>query len=359
MGRPGAGGAGGGFHSTGGHSMGHSTSGHHMGSSGGRGGRPGAGSSYSGGSNHHSSYGGGYGGGYGRGYRSGRYYGSSRSYRRRPASVASTCATIIVVFAVIFIFAIYALFSSYRYDTSSGSTIVREKLESGNGFMNDCIEDELGWFENENKAEAELKKFWEETGVQPYIYLKDYDAGLQTDADKEAWATDYYTSEFSSKGREDICLYVYFADADTEGTVGYMTLTEGFQAATVMDSEAESILYSNIDSYWYQDITMNEVFANSFEKTGQRIMKVGKTVEEAKADFMKAIAGMVAAFAAIVVGVIAYKNAAEKRLREKEKEEATERMINTPLETYESKGVDDAASELSKKYENTDKSQET
>ena len=88
-----------------------------------------------------------------------------------------------------------------------------------------------------------LKQFWDETGIQPYIILKSYDASLETEDQKIQWATDYYDANFDT---ENIFLYVYFAEEDTDNDVGYMAYANGFQTSTIMEILIFQILHYNI-----------------------------------------------------------------------------------------------------------------
>ena len=45
-----------------------------------------------------------------------------------------------------------------------------------------------------------LKYFYDVTGVQPYIVLKDYDYSLQTNEEKLAYAEEYYSEHFTNEG---------------------------------------------------------------------------------------------------------------------------------------------------------------
>lgn len=205
--------------------------------------------------------------------------------------------------------------------SSTKSTIAREKLDSGNAYINDCIIDELGWFDNVSKTEKQLKSFWEETGVQPYIILKEYDASLTTDAQKEQWSQDYYDENFDT---ENIFLYVYFAEEDTDNDVGYMTYTNGYQTSSVMDSEAVEIFWNNIDKYWYTDYSTDDVFIMAFIKTGETIMKVSTTGK----DVMKWI---VIALTVLIAGAIIVNIIKQKNKRAKEKAEEDQRILNTSI----------------------------
>lgn len=383
MGRAGAGGMGGGHASGGGHSMGHSSGGHRVGGGGG-GHRAGSGG-FSGGGFGGGSMGGGPRGPMGGGPRGPigggprgpmggpgmggpatpppprrrRYYGGPGvpppgpgGYRRGPGC-GGYMGMLVLVLIIVGIISMGAAGSSTSYvrDTTSvaQTTTVREKLDTGNAYMNDCIDDQLGWFDNVSSTEASLKDFWQETGVQPYIILKSYDESLTTDDAKEDWAVNYYEANFTAEGREDVFLYVYFAEEDTDNEVGYMTYTNGNQSSVVMDSEAVEIFWNYIDFYWYSDSSTDDLFINVFDKTADNIMHAAKTQAEASAARAKTLMCIVIVAGVCIVGVIIYKTTKEKNRREKEKAEETERILNTPLDKYT-----DKAEDLASKYENGD-----
>ena len=257
-----------------------------------------------------------------------RYYGGYGGYggRRRSGGCGTLIATLVILFIMVAVFS-GMVRSTARYggtssSTSQVSTIQREKLESGNAYINNCVIDELGWFERESKTESQLKELWEETGVQPYIILKDYDASLTTDAQKEQWAIDYYDANFDT---ENIFLYVYFAEQDVDGDVGYMCYANGMQTSSVMDSEAIEIFWNNIDKYWYTDMSTDDLFVEAFNDTADTIMHVSTT----GADIAKW--GIIAVIV-IVGGVVIVTVVKQKNKRAKEKAAEDERILNTPLE---------------------------
>jgi hypothetical protein len=204
---------------------------------------------------------------------------------------------------------------------SQTSTIQREKLESGNAYINDCIVDEIGWFDNISKTESRLKNFWEETGVQPYIILRGYDASLTTNAEKEQWAIDYYDANFDT---ENIFLFVYFAEQDTDYDVGYMAYASGKQTSSVMDSEAVEIFWNYIDKYWYSDASTDDLFVNAFNDTADTIMRVSTTGK----DIFKWVLIVIAIIAA---GIIIINLVKQKNKRAKEKAEEDQKILNTPI----------------------------
>lgn len=104
------------------------------------------------------------------------YY--SYDARHKPLSALFSIMVIAIICVTIFV--------CYRRSLTGNvsSSSERTKLETGNAYINDCIEDELNWFDNETKTETKLKSFWEATGVQPYIILKAYDPVLSTDRER-------------------------------------------------------------------------------------------------------------------------------------------------------------------------------
>ena len=330
MGRAGAGGGGGG-HSGGGHSSSRSSGGHHV-SSGSSGRRAGGGrSSYSG----HSSYGG------------GRFYGGGfypRPPRRSTVIVSHGGSFNAVISLIIFVVVLIAAFGGFPSSNSSStksvpkSTQNRERLESGVGYDNNCIVDNIGWFDNVTKTEKSIKKFYDKTGVQPYIVLNAYDSTLLTDTAKEEYAKKWYDEHIKN---ESTFLYMYFAEPDTDNDVGYMAYVNGKQVPSVMDSEAIEIFWAYVDKYWYSDMSTDDMFTTIFTKTADRIMTKSTTAADVGNNAIKVI-GVIIVFAGIIVVMVL------RRKHKAEEAKETEKILNTPL------NGDSEAHDLLKKYKKGD-----
>lgn len=206
-------------------------------------------------------------------------------------------------------------------NSSEKNTIVREKLDTDNAYINDCIIDELGWFDNTSKTAAELKSFWEKTGVQPYIILKAYNSSLTGDSEKEEWTTNYYDENFTA---ENIFLYVYFAEENTDNDVGYMCYANGMQTSSVMDSEAVEIFWNYIDRYWYADMSTDDVFVNAFSNTANTIMHVSTNGW----DVLKWVFIVIAIIAAGAVVIILVN---KRNQRKKEEAAEAQKILETPI----------------------------
>lgn len=331
MGRAGAGGGGGG-HSGGGHSSSRSSGGHHVssGSSGRRAG--GGGSSYSG----RSSYGGG-------GFYGGGFY--PRPPRRSTIIVSHGGNFNAVISLIIFVVVLIAAFGGFPSSNSSStksvpkSTQNRERLESGVvGYDNNCIIDNIGWFDNVTKTEKSIKQFYDKTGVQPYIVLNAYDSTLLTDTAKEEYAKKWYDEHIKN---ESTFLYMYFAEPDTDNDVGYMAYVNGKQVSSVMDSEAIEIFWAYVDKYWYSDMSTDDMFTTIFTKTADRIMTKSTTAADVGNNAVKVI-GVIVVFAGIIAVMVI------RRKHKAEEAKETEKILNTPL------NEDSEADDLLKKYKKGD-----
>lgn len=315
MGRAGGGGGGrsGGFHSSSRSSGSHRSSSSRAGSSS-FGSSSSRGSSF--GHSSHSYHGSSYHGG---GYHGGHYGGP---YHYAPTR-RNGCLSTLLTFATL-LFLIVVLINTLNPSVATKSTIERTKLESGLAYDNDVVlTDEIGWVESKDKVGRELRKFWDKTGVQPYIMLLRYDENLRTDAQKEAYTEELYEQYID---REDALLFVYYGERDVENDVGLMCYTLGKQATSVFDGEAIDIWFNYIDKYWYGSYTTTDVFISAYNNTA-------KTIMSAPTNFWDFGKVAVIVLAVILVAMIAYKALKSKFKRDKEKVAETERILNASMNT--------------------------
>ena len=247
-----------------------------------------------------------------------------------------------VVILLIFIGILLGMFSSIGGGSSTdipASSYNREKLDSGNGYINDCIYDELGWFDNVSRTESRLKDFYEETGVQPYIMLLDYIPGVDSDSQKEEYARQLYEKNIDN---ESTFLYVYFAEENESESddPGYMCYVNGIQVSSVMDAEALDIFWAYLDKYWYTDMSTDDMFVKIFDSTADTIMTKSTTSKD-----VAKYALIVVAAGVVVFGVV--KVVKLKHKRAKEEAEETERILNTPMESL----VDEELKKTAAKYD--------
>lgn len=250
--------------------------------------------------------------------------------RWRPSILMSI---LVVVVCICFL---SVLFSHGRSAGSSiaPSTTPRTKAESGNAYISDCIEDELGWISNTGKVSSELKTFYQLTGCQPYLILMPYSEEFDTEEAREEWSKNYYDTNFTEN--QNVVLYTYFDDG--EGT-GNDTLFVGTQSGVVFDSEAQEIFWNYLDYYWEaSDLSEDEMFIQTFNDTAERIMTVTTTENDVK-QTVAIVIGLIAVGAIVIILV------SKKFKREKEKAQETIDILNSPLNN-----MGDATSDLADKY---------
>ncbi len=220
----------------------------------------------------------------------------------------------------------------------------REKLNTGNSYMQECIQDELGVFGNTGKAERELKKFWNETGVQPYVYMKSYDASLTGNAAKRSWAEDYYNSTFD---RDDVFLFVYYSDEDA-ASQGYMVCHSGDVAATVMDDAAVDIFFEYVDKNQEAGLPVDESVVGAFTDASKTIMTYSKkdAVRSNMGPIIKAllkvflVVSLVLIVALAIIIVVSVKFS-----KDEDEEEERQKILDAPIEPLMTE-----ADELTEKY---------
>ncbi|MCD8022520.1 MAG: hypothetical protein LUF30_05970 [Lachnospiraceae bacterium] len=157
--------------------------------------------------------------------------------------------------------------SSSNSPSSSDSN--RVKIETDLEFDSDCILDELGWVDDVDATGASLEDFFDATGVQPYVYFKDYDSSLTSDSDKEDYAQQWYEDNIDNEGT---FLFIYFAEEDTDNDVGYMYYVCGYDIESVMDEEACELFWDYVDEYWYSDLSTDDMITEIFDSLADAIM---------------------------------------------------------------------------------------
>lgn len=212
----------------------------------------------------------------------------------------------------------------------------------------DWYEDNIGWISNKNTLISGLEDFYNKTGIQPYILFVQYSDEYWNGNVLNATAADQYLEEvYNNKFTDEAhFIFAYFqsrldSKSEMEGEFRYLS---GYSADTIMDNEAISILWGFFEKNYYNtSLSMEKMISNTFSETAERIMSRPTNGW----DFIiVVIVGVII----VVSVVIIYKTIKNVNKRAKEKEEYTEKILNTPLETF---GTD--TSELEKKYEDNNK----
>lgn len=261
-------------------------------------------------------------------YEDPRYYDDGSPYRQNapvpPRRSGGGTKIVLVLIGLILVFLIFISFMGCSPKSSQDhvgiSTVNREKIDNPNAYNYNDIVDEVGWFDNTSQAAKELKSFYDKTGIQPYIVLKAYDPSLKTDAQKAEYARNYYEEYIPD---EDTLLYMYFAEPN-ENAVGYQELVNGKEIGSVMDPEAVSIFWNYLDQEWTTDKSTDELFADTFNQTADRIMTRTTTSKDVWSKALIVLA--VVAVGGVIIAVLMV-----RRKHEKERAEETERILSTPL----------------------------
>jgi len=205
------------------------------------------------------------------------------------------------------------------------STVNREPLSGVCVESNDWYEDSAGWISSKAKVTAGMKTFYKKTGVQPYLIITNEVNGkgsTLTDAEAETYLEEKYDSLFDDEGHL-IFLFMEYADSAYKEY-----LYVGNKASSVIDLEAQEIIYDYADYYYTADLDDDTYFSTVFEKAANRIMTKTTTSK----DIVWKVIGIIGAIGGIiVVGVIIIK----KKKYEAQKAEEDRRILETPINNPE------------------------
>ncbi|MDW7677051.1 MAG: TPM domain-containing protein [Bacillota bacterium] len=250
---------------------------------------------------------------------------------------------LLIVIAIIAVIIMSGMFSMFSGPVNSGSssqittsTIRREALPPGSVNETSYFTDELGWISNPTQLTAGLRNFYQQTGVQPHLYITDtvYGSHSPSTAELDDFANELYDALFTDEAH---LLLVFF-----EYNESYMTrYVAGTQAKTVIDSEAADILLDYIDRYYYDESLTDEVyFSTAFNDAADRIMNVERSP-------WIAVFVVIGLAALALILFVWWRNVKkQKNLEAQQREE----MLKTPLEKY----GDLEMEKLEKRYEDPD-----
>ena len=262
-------------------------------------------------------------------------------FGRGPGLGGCGCGVLIAVLIIVVIFVILISVGTGSFTTNNGgenditkSTITREALPKGSVNETDYYTDGLGVINNRTTLLNGMKYFYNETGVQPYLYITDSIGDYTFDPSMEElqnFTNNLYGELFSDEAH---LLFVYLEFEDS-----YMTYyISGTQAKSVIDTEAGDILLDYMDRYYYDDsLSYEEFFSKAFSDTADRIM----TVTRSPWIPVLIVLALLALAALLFVWWMRAKK--QKNLEAQQ----TEDILNIPLEKF---GTTEAE-ELAKKYE--------
>ena len=268
-----------------------------------------------------------------------RYSNRGPNYPGGGGGCAPGCGTAVLVLIVLM--AVFMFLANVGSGSSGGtnsvapSTIEREALPSGAVNETAYFTDEAGWITNDGQLTDGLRHFYNETGVQPHLYITEEINGSQraSMAEVETFANDLYDDLFTDEAH---LLFVFYEGVPNEYITYYVT---GTQAKQVIDAEAGTILLDYIDRNYYDNsLTDEQFFSRSFKDAADRMMEVTTSPW---------IPVLIIAGLAGLAGILFLW---WRKRKEQEAIEAkrTADILNTPIDTF---GTDSPADDLAKKYE--------
>ena len=199
-----------------------------------------------------------------------QYQQAQHTYQGKSKSSGSGCLTALLILLIFF--AVFALMAGGGSGGVPKSTVERTKLDSKYVTKTAYFKDTAGVIGSTSTLEKGLKAFYDKTGVQPYVYFTtDIDGDINPDSDvMDAYCEKLYGELFSDEGHLLVVSYGY-------DNLGYWYWV-GHNAETVFDAEAREIFETYVDHYGedlvYDDIGIDEFYANVFSDTADRIMQV-------------------------------------------------------------------------------------
>lgn len=202
------------------------------------------------------------------------------------------------------------------------STIERSKLDSSLCTKVDTwYQDDINWIHDEKTLLKGLKTFYDQTGVQPYLWITDNINGKAkpNTSDFETALKSKYSELFKDDGHVIVCFM------ESSPSVYATYYWAGSAAKGVIDDEAGEILLDVIDSKYTSDLSDEEMLSKSFSDAATRMMKVGRTTKQYIILAVAVVAGL-----GIIVGFIFLLKA--KRKSDAEEAEERERILNTDID---------------------------
>ena len=196
-----------------------------------------------------------------------QYQQAKESYYQQRRSSGIGCLTALII--VFLIFLVFALAGNSASSVPK-STTERTKLDAQYVTRTAFYEDSTGWITSSSRLEKGLKSFYQQTGVQPFLYVTEDINGdtNPSNSEMDAFCAELYDKLFEDEGHILVVSYDY---------IGYWYYI-GHSAETVFDSEAQEIFETYIDHYaddlLNNQIGLDEFYSNVFADTGNRIMQV-------------------------------------------------------------------------------------
>lgn len=244
------------------------------------------------------------------------------------------CGTVFVIVAAVLL--VLLLVVAMGGGSCSGanvpaSTIERTALPAGSVNETGYFTDEDGdWIHDPAELERGLRHFYEETGVQPYVYILP-NGSVRSYQELQSIAQEKYDELFTDQAH---FVLVFCDDGNGRFNAAYWA---GAMTGSVLDDEAINIFKAYLSqNYDDMSLTEEEIFSDAFADTADRIM----TVTPSPLPVIAVCA------AVIIVAVVVFLIVRNRRLAEQREAERMQEILNTPLESF----ADAKLADLEKKY---------
>lgn len=244
------------------------------------------------------------------------------------------CGTVfIIVAAVLLVLLLVVALGGGSCSSANvpASTVERTALPAGSVNETGYFTDEDGdWIHDPAKLERGLRHFYEETGVQPYVYILP-NGSVRSYQELQSIAQEKYDELFTDQAH---FVLVFCDDGNGRFNAAYWA---GAMTGSVLDDEAISIFKAYLSQdYDDMSLTEEEIFSDAFADTADRIM----TVTPSPLPIIAVCA------AVIIVAVVVFLIVRNRRLAKQREAERMQEILNTPLESL----ADAELADLEKKY---------
>jgi len=209
------------------------------------------------------------------------------------------CLPAIIIFVLIAVLLTFSVLNGATSKTEASitpSTIDRAPMDDDFCKKTDSYyTDNIGVVEQSSVMIQGLKKFYEATGVQPYIYFTD---NLGNRQDIEDFAYDTYLDLFNKD--EGHLLLVFYQKYNDE----WQLMIGDNAVKYVMDAEAQKILLDYVEYYYHNGESYSDGFNKAFSDAAARIMG-GKTQRGLKSLSTNTLIGIGAGIVILVIIIIA------------------------------------------------------
>ena len=241
------------------------------------------------------------------------------------------CAVSVVGFAIIIaVLMMIGSLGALSLDPITVSTTNRSPLRAGICVESpEWYEDNVQWLTKPSSVIAGLKNFYKKTGVQPYVIISDQIGGKGeslTDEEAQAYLEERYDTLFHDEGH---LIYLFL---EYESGVYKQYLYLGNQAASVIDREAQEIIYDYADYFYTSDLDDNTFFFSIFNESADRIMRKTTTSQDIIQHTVLVI-GVIA-----VISVLGFIMLRKKKYDLKQTEEKR-KILETPIDNLDDENL--------------------